>query len=174
MSNPSFVIKILIFKYLWAKGWLGKSLSPKSNHQKCWLPCENYFSFTEKNNSQTNECIIGKTDSINHLVFSFYSDLSPPRGMSSVKMCGELPVALFPLFLFGLCGPWRRFLYCYRAIWISGRPVFGERPHCASKNKREQGEHTYLSVHVCVRQKKQCVILTPTLVSKTTEQTGIL
>lgn len=65
-----------------------------------------------------NRRFIGEDDSIGRDVFCFNSDLSPPGGMSSVKMCGRLPVALFPLFLFGLCGPWRRFLYCYGAIWI--------------------------------------------------------
>lgn len=30
------------------------------------------------------------------------------------------------------------------------KAVFGKRPHCASKNKREQGEHICLCLHVCV------------------------
>lgn len=30
------------------------------------------------------------------------------------------------------------------------KAVFGKRPQCASKNKREQGEHICLRLHVCV------------------------
>lgn len=48
-------------------------------------------------------------DSINHNVFRFHSDLLLPAGMSSVNVCAWLPAALFPLFLFGLCGPTRFF-----------------------------------------------------------------
>lgn len=59
-------------------------------------------------------------DTINRSVFCFHNDLLLPGGMSSVDMCGWLPTALFPLFLFGLCGPWR-FLNCYGAIWIEGQ-----------------------------------------------------
>lgn len=63
-------------------GRLGKSLPPKTNHMKSISASQ------KKNYSLTNQYIIGKTDSINNLVFSFYSDLSLPGGMSSVKMCG--------------------------------------------------------------------------------------
>jgi len=88
-------------------------------------------------------------DSIDHSVFCFHNDLLLPGGMSSVNMRAGLPIALFPLFLFGLCEPWR-FPNCYRAIWSEGQAVFGKRPHCASKNKREQGGHICLRLRVCV------------------------
>lgn len=80
-------------------------------------------------------------DRIDHNVFCFHNDLLLPSGMSSVNICGWLPVVLFSSCFFLVFVDPGGFLTAepFGQAARQFKAGFGKKTYYASKNKREQG-----------------------------------